>query len=156
MTPQLELMFKTANKFVEKHFRAAGEILPMYHAERRNGEHMILPAPPGPKDQAMILVRAFFELHDIVRYIFIDEAWIVIGRGDDPRLDLNTKASTHPDRREIVMFSAEDETGQYLGRRFILRPEHGPAKLSPLTMAEAGGTLQGRMIGLLPQRGSLQ
>jgi hypothetical protein len=47
------------------------------------------------------------------------------------------------------MFAAENRQGEMLtGHRYILRPEHGKARLSPLTMNKFA-TSEGRTVGLL-------
>jgi hypothetical protein len=98
-------------------------------------------------------VRRLFVVKNVVAYVFIDEAWMVDKAGRKAEgleawvMQHGTK--NHPDRREIVMFLAEDLTGQMSAHRFILRPEHGKPKLSPLKFIPASAQSHGRMVGLL-------
>jgi hypothetical protein len=120
-----------------------------------SGDHAIVSQPHHDKDTAVKLVKGAFKANDVVRYCFIAEAWMVDTRGS--RIDVDMEhikregVSRHPDRREIVAFSAENKEGQMLtGRCYILRPEHGPAKLSPLVVDDMTGVQsKGRMVGLL-------
>src|SRR5262245_25942342 len=158
MTPELRKMMEFAGEQVVKLFQREGQLLPMYHMVRRNGDTMVMPAPPGDKDTSVALVRAYMELSDVVRYVFMNECWTL---DTSERLVSSTElerirregVSQHPDRREAIMIIGEDETGLYCARRYILRPEHGKPKLSPFTFDEVheGGTWEGRMIGLLPR-----
>jgi hypothetical protein len=62
----------------------------------------------------------------------------------------------HPDRVEIVILSGEDETaGWCTARRVIIRPQHGKPYLGPLEI-DVFEVSEGRMVGLLPQRGTRQ
>ena len=115
---------------------------------------MILNPPPGDKDLSIALIKAWFELNEIDRYVYIDEAWIVDDRRNQLGLDLDevrrTGVRNHPDRREIVMFSAENRRGEQLtAKRFILRPEIGKPTLSPLDIDKPYEHSEGRMVGLL-------
>lgn len=129
----------------------------MYHAIKRDGTHFVFPALSSNKDTGVALARAAFELFDVVRYIFINEAWVLDARrrgmtaAESERID-REGISTHPDRIEVVMFAAEDETeGMLMARRCILRPEHGKPKLTALEYMPDSGRFQGRMVGLLPR-----
>jgi transcriptional regulator with XRE-family HTH domain len=146
-------------------FQLRGHISPMWHCVTRAGEHMITPSPSDNKDTAVALLRAAFELHDVVRYVFIDEAWQVnvTGRlGEDAEAlsargrKLGGTLQDHPERVEVLLLAGEDETaGMCTARRVIIRPPHGKAYLGPLEI-DTPGFSEGRMIGLLPQRGTRQ
>lgn len=157
MLTDLKDLIQFASAQVEKIFRKTGEILPMYHAIKSTGETMIITPPHDcSKDMAVALVKAAFVLEDVDRYVFLDEAWALDNRkGNLPPIDID-KANReglehHPDRREIIMFAAENRRGQMLtGSRFILRPEHGKAKLTPLKIDDMTRVQsEGRMVGLL-------
>jgi hypothetical protein len=51
------------------------------------------------------------------------------------------------------MFSGEDHAGELLGKRRIERPAKGKPYLGPLEVEEYK-TSEGRMVGMLPQRGA--
>jgi hypothetical protein len=150
----LKSMIEFASVQAEKLFRKDGVLYPLYHAITATGDILILNPPPGDKDMSVALVKAWMEIERIDRYVFIDEAWIVDDRRNQLGLDLDevrrTGVRNHPDRREIVMFSAENRRGEQLtAKRFILRPEIGNAKLAPLDIDKPYEHSEGRMVGLL-------
>ena len=127
------------------------EVLPMWHAVFGNNEHALIATPWSNDEEKQITVnglRKMFAAKQVKRYAFIVEAWIAQVTTmrevrDGPR------PSQHPDRREVLMITAEDRDGsQIIGQYYILRPEHGPPKLSPLEVQPYDSTT-GRMIGLL-------
>ncbi len=151
----LRSMIRFASDRAETIFRKTGEITGMYHAITKSGEHMVLTQPPGSKDASVAIVKLWMQINDVDRYVYINEAWILEVRSPQPIPDANKLASEgvhdHPDRREVVMFSAENRAGGLLlGMRYILRPEMGRPKLSPLKIEDmTSGTNVGRMVGLL-------
>lgn len=155
---ELRELIAFAAEQAAKLFRTTGRVLPMYHAIKRDGTNLIFNAPPGGKDVAVAMVRAAFELHDCIRYVFMDEAWVLEPRGREITAAewehiRREGLSEHPDRCEVLMISGEDQaSGLVSAHRFILRPEHGKAKLGPLQYCDLeGGTSVGRMVGLLPK-----
>jgi hypothetical protein len=150
----LKSLIEFASKQAEKLFRKQGAIYPMYHAIKASGEHVILTPPPGDKDMSVAMVKAWLALENISTVCFIDEAWILDSRKGGPEIDVEKARRygirNHPDRREVVMFAAENREGQMLtARRFILRPEIGKSSLAPLVIDEAFDHSEGRMVGLL-------
>jgi hypothetical protein len=107
------------------------------------------------KDQAVVAVREFFKEHDIVSYVFIDEAWVV---QVTDRADLKVAPRNHPDRREVVFLVAEDEHGELHGERDIVREQGRPPTLGPLKVIKSPHSehSEGRMTGMLPQKGRAQ
>jgi hypothetical protein len=150
----------------ETAFKRRGRIIPIWSAITRDGSPLITPAPCDDKDMAAAMMRALFELADVVRYCFIDEAWQVRIQGQSlagesvedwkRRMAIGPPPSQHPDRIEIIMLSAEDEReGALMGRREIIRPARGRPKLGPLNIyAPTQG--EGRFTGLLPRKGKMQ
>src|SRR4029077_2517080 len=71
----------------------------------------------------------------VMRFVFIVEAWVVRMPEQVATNEAGPpwpRPSEHPDRREVVKIKAEDHDGSALsGMYYILRPEHGPATLSP-------------------------
>ena len=155
MKMDLKELIAFANASAENIFRRTGELLPMWHAIKSNGEQMIIPSPCEDKVMAVTLIKALFELESVETFVFMSEAW-VLRAGPDADIDgINHRGlSEHPDRREAIMFAAENRDGEeQTAVRFILRPEHGKAKLSPLKMDDMRGrTSEGRMVGLLQRR----
>jgi len=150
----LKSLIEFASKNAEKIFRKQGAIYPMYHAIDARGEHKILTPQMDDKDVSVAMVKAWFALEGIDRYIFIDEAWILDTSKSGAEIDLEWikrhGVRNHPDRREVVMFAAENRKGERLtAKRFILRPEVGKPTLSPLTIDEVFDHSEGRMVGLL-------
>ena len=127
------------------------EVLPMWHAVQGNGEHMLIATPWKDDTEKMITVdmlRRVFREHHVKRFAFIVEAWLATLK-TKREVDEGPRPSEHPDRREVLMVTAEDRDGsQIMGVYYILRPEHGPPKLSPLDVQTYDKTA-GRMVGLL-------
>jgi hypothetical protein len=153
----LKELIEVADHSAETIFLDVGKVLPMYHAITAEDKHMIMPMLGTDKDKAVEIAKAAFAKYNVVQYVFIDEAWILdtvrrrLPKGDEWRKIKSEGLRDHPDRREILMYSAESRKGeQFMGHRYILRPEHGPPKLSPLTIRETSGDYStGRMVGLL-------
>jgi hypothetical protein len=163
-TADLRSMIERASRHVEGIFQVTGHILPMWHAIKSNGQHIITPAPAtDDKDMAAAIMRALFELEDVVCCLFIDEAWTIeADNAADARkitewIAQGHGARDHPDRREVVAFAAEDESGMLTARRPIIRPAHGKPKLGPLQIDDMRGMeSSGRMVGMLPRRAAVQ
>jgi hypothetical protein len=150
----LESMIKFASTQAEKLFRMQGVLYPLYHAITATGETMILPGLDRDKDLSVAMTKAWMQLNDVDRYVFMDEAWMIDDRRGQIGLDIEKAKRegirNHPDRREIVMFSAENRRGESLtARRFILRPDVGKPTLAPLLIDEVFDHSEGRMVGLL-------
>jgi len=150
----LKSMIEFASAQAEKLFRAQGILYPLYHCIKTNGDTVILPAVSADKDLSVAMTVAWMQLNDVDRYVFMDEAWMLDDRRGQLGLDMEKiqreGIRNHPDRREAVMFSAENRRGEMLtARRFILRPEIGKAKLAPLQLDPKYDHSEGRMVGLL-------
>jgi hypothetical protein len=164
---QLRAMLNYASDFAERRFAQQGVIYPLYHAITSGGEQLIEPAPSPDKDVGVAIIRALFDLRDVVRYVFFDEAWTLEKLVQPEELAWIERHGVrkHPQRVEVVMFQGEDsEAGQISAHRKIIRPKNGRAYLGPLEMLidlphfPQGATYQseGRMVGLLPVRGLRQ
>lgn len=138
-------------------FHRIGAITPMWHVETAAGDIYVM-APPGDKDTAALLMRAYFEIHDVVRYAFIDEAWTLTTPAITPeeiRRIARRGLADHPDRVEVLMYQAEDESGSATGHRVITRPLKGKPQLGELEIFRSTQS-EGRFVGMLPQRGTVQ
>ena len=147
-----------ASNTLEKVFVKTGIINPMFHVIQRNGKEFALPGNlSDDKDMMCAIARKAFEMCDVVRYLYVDEAWIVEAIGPEAerivRETVRMGARNHPLRKEVIMLSAEDEDeGQLLARRLIIRPATGPAYLGPLEIDTETVQSEGRFVGLLPRR----
>ena len=131
---------------------------PFWDAMTRAGERLFLPAIPGLSKSMMVaLVRELFASADVVRYVWISEAWMLQAK-DDTELDRYDRDGIEhePGRIEALMFSAEDaQEGMLIARREIKRDQARP-RLGPLIIADGMSNLEGRMVGLLPAVGTRQ
>lgn len=156
----LRALIDYASGFAEKRFAKTGVVYPLWHAVKSNGESFVMPAPAGGKDLGVAIIRAAFEIEDVVRYVFMDEAWTLDQPVARAEIDFMQRhgVRAHPDRVEIVMFSGEDaESGRMLmSKRRIIRPANGKPRLGPLEELPTGGHSEGRMVGLLPVKGTRQ
>jgi hypothetical protein len=160
-TDNLLNLIEVASTAAERIFKHRGELLPMYHCIDADGREHLVPMPPGHnKDQAVAIMRAYFELHHIVRYVFMDEAWTLVlapGEVNVETVMRNGITADYHDRIEVIIFSGEDEIGLITAQRKIRRPAKGKPTLGPLEiMSNRSDRYEGRMVGLLPRKGGLQ
>lgn len=148
----LDELFKTACVNAARIFDTSDdhEVLPMWHVVNGKGENVLIATPWSSDEEkyaTMDGLKKLFAAQQVKRYAFITEAWI---RKASSMEDAHDGAvSEHPDRREVVMISAEDRSGESkMGWFYILRPEAGPPKLSELKVQPFDGHT-GRMTGLL-------
>jgi hypothetical protein len=158
-------LIEHASRFAEHAIKKYGVVTPIYHMITADCQNIVAPSPGRTKDEAVAMMRALFELRDVVRYVYLDEAWILdrINSGPDaiPPGELERLkregVSKHPDRVEVVMFSCEDrDAGQIMALREIIRNGSGKPRLGPLRYTPRSGYTEGRMVGLLPVRGTRQ
>ena len=151
----LEQLFNHAKDRAAAMFDQCGELVPMWHAVTANDEHLIIATPWSDNDekaQTIIALRAMFAEKHVKQLVFICEAWMV-SLQEAPSGNLPAP-SQHPDRREVIQIHAEDIDGNnFGGRYFILRPEHGPPRLSKFNQDKAE-VLSGQMVGLLKHSGT--
>jgi hypothetical protein len=140
-------------------FHATGVVYPMWHAVTQGGEHRIVVTPAEDKDTAAILMRAYFMLHNVARYVFVSEAWQAFLPNDDVskiREIAKHGLSDHPGRIEVLMFQAEDLIEpSFTAHRLITRLPDGKIALGPLEFVESMQS-EGRFVGMLPQQGMTQ
>jgi hypothetical protein len=153
---KLQELFDIATENAAKVFNESDEheVLPMWHAVAGNDEHILIATPWNSDKEKDIVVkglRQMFAAKQVKRFAFIVEAWVasISQSGITPNTYAGPRPSEHPDRREVLMINAEDRDGsQIMGWYYILRPEHGPPKLSPLEV-KPYDQFTGRMVGLL-------
>lgn len=132
----LEQTLDDAVRFAVDTFNNRGEVLPMFVAD--GDERLVIATPWGnneEKDLVMRQMRAVFALKNVKQFAFMTEA---------------NSLADHPDRREVLIVRAEDKQRSLQKVFFILRPEHGPAKLKEAAeFSEPVDGESGRMVGLL-------
>jgi hypothetical protein len=149
----LREMIDHAAAWAEKELSRTGEIVPMWHAMTATGEHLIIPAPPCDKDTSAAIVRALFILRNVVRCVFIDEAWIASGGKElQGHVETHGQIANWHGREEAIVFVGEDyDTGQLSAHRRLFRHMRGKPTLGPLDIITFNAA-EGRLVGMLPPR----
>jgi hypothetical protein len=167
----LDALIRRVSRMAEQMFDRQGDVDPIWLVETASGEQHTIVTPiiaPSPlaavteKDRTAAKMREYFAEHDIVRYAFAMEAWILAGperkqvpTEEQAALEYAAMGSLahHPDRREAVIIEAEDGTEGLTALRNIVRPAHGKAYLDKLGPIERfDGIAMGRWAGLLPSK----
>lgn len=138
---------------IERRFKNVGRINPMWHAETAS-ETLIIAATFADKNATTAALTELFREQNVVRYLFIDEAWIVqqtsptgFSPAELQRMrEMGIK--NHPDRKEVVMISGEDANGMQTATCEIIRPAKGKAKLGPLAI-DTFTSMESRFAGML-------
>jgi hypothetical protein len=163
---QLRDMLVYASNFCERRFARDGAIEPMWHAVTASGESFIERAMRNfDKPKALKEIHALFDLRDVIRYVFMYQAWTLPRHVKPDEIDDVSRRglAAHPERIEVLVLQGEDRAcGQIVAHRRINRPDDLKPWLGPFeTMEEvmrlprgAAMQFQGRMVGLLPVRGS--
>lgn len=151
--PSIRNLIELGSEYAERRFAEFGEIQPRFIAVTVNSKILYVDFPPTPsRDEGYNLVRELFLAKDVVAYVFIDEAWTAFFEQGEPVIS----AAERPDRREVVLISAESEQeGQRYATRAIVRPADSEPYLDALIMSDSSG-LEGRAVGLLARRTTLQ
>ena len=137
---------------MERRFKNVGRINPMWHAETAS-ETLIIAATFADKNATTAALTELFREQNVVRYLFIDEAWIVqrdvtgFSPAEIERMR-ETGVSNHPDRQEVVMISGEDRNGMQTATCEIIRPAKGKARLGPLAI-DTFTSMESRFAGML-------
>jgi hypothetical protein len=156
---QLREMFDGASDWAFKCFKQTGGIVQFWFVATANGEHFAVPPPlPQDPDASVILIRALFSMRDVIRYVFVSEAWTVdTTDANEAEIARRLGARNHPRRVEVVAFSGEDHESRNLtARRRIIRPQNAKPYLGPLEWDEPWDQSEGRIVGLLPIKGTVQ
>jgi hypothetical protein len=133
-----------------------GFVTPMYHIVTRDGFHLILAPPDKNKNIAVEKIRILLKLVDAVLYGFCDEAWMASYTPEEVQDPTIARPEDRPNREEIVLIQAECEReGELTARRKIIRTKGKPPVLGPLEIDRYDQS-SGRMVGILPQRGTVQ
>jgi len=154
-------MIETASLNIEAIFNHVGRVAAMWHWHCADGEQFVTLVPPGvSKDEAVATIREVLIAHEAVAVLFIDEAWTYLAKSEAEAVEWASAERTKPDdphAREIVHFVAEDDTGELIGVRDIIRPPNGKPQLGQLVIEEMQSPV-GRFVGMLPRprRATLQ
>lgn len=156
MTDKKRDMIRAAAERASKIFRKDGSLLPIWECHTSKGEIFVIGTPfdgGASKEAASAMLRAMFELKDVVSFVFMTEAWV---RAMDPaEYDADKLGreglSNDPKREEALVYQAEDATGQLMARQMITRPG-GKARLGPLDFQDEITRSEGRFVGMLPRR----
>jgi hypothetical protein len=166
-TLTLRQMVDMASDNAERNMREHGEIHQIWHAQMRNGETMVLSTVLETKDQTAEAVRKVFAEADAVRCVSTHESWYLEPLGETEYRQLQKdyyakgkSMADHPKRKEGVAIFAEDEDGNFItAMRSIIRGRNGDPDskpiLGPLKILETT-RLEGRLVGMLPPRGTKQ
>lgn len=165
---KLRELIVSADEVIDLQWQKHFEIDPVWVMMNSKGEGSILPEPRLSNKAILALaMQQIFQKLDIVLYIHICEAWVIVRPPETAESYEEAEAAAEemlhkygslehaPGRKEMITFSGEDEWGSMLARREIIRPENGDPTLGPLIIDEAD-VAGGQLMGLLPQRGSKQ
>ena len=128
-------MLRRASRIAKKRFERDGELVSFWLAETSGGQQqeivtpMIFPPEMSVGEAKLALaerMRAHFRAHSIVRYAHGAEAWSV----DDPTW--HGPASEHPQRKEIVILTADDGRETLAAMHEIIRPSGGKPYLGKI------------------------
>jgi hypothetical protein len=147
----VEVVAMAAGRMIEHR----GFIRPMYFIGTTEADGDIglnvCPAPHRDKDVSVALIRELLVVVEAKFVVFTDEAWVVEGTG---KFNPDIVVSTHPDRREVVILTAEDDNQHILAQLPIIRDAAGKPSLGPIRwVSDRYGRSEGRLIGLMPQKG---
>jgi hypothetical protein len=134
----LQKLFDTAAQSAAQLFSETGEVLPMMHAVRKDGAHILIPLmweSQKEKQDSLRQLKMALPAFGVQQYVIVAEAWMVDVMQTDAPIGHFKTLKDHPDRRECLTISAADNKGNHrAGLYYILRPEQGPPKLSPLRL----------------------
>lgn len=143
-TKDLDALVRRASRIAEQQFKKCdGEIVAFWLVENADGEQGIIGVPRMPKDGAdkdklAANLSEIFQEEGVRRCVAVLPMWFGSSRDCRPSED--------PDRKEGVMFFAEDDRGARHGMREIIRSSAG-ARLGKLEFFDKPPF--GRFVGLL-------
>jgi hypothetical protein len=153
---ELRSLIEQVSRYAELTFREEHSVAPIWYCIDGEGR-LCISQLAAEKNTAAVLMRAFMAVHNIVRYCYANEAWTITGRDVGRYIARGGKAEDHPNRQEVVFFSAEDDSGMLTASRLILRRIGKNPRLGPLVINDMQGwSSEGRLVGMLPQRGTVQ
>jgi len=131
-------------------FNKQGYLEPMWIGVNKKGSHTpLIVADMSDKDKASEAIRKWLKKEGITRYVSMLECWVYEGKEIPPEVFEGKSIEHNPDRREAITILAEDNKGNMIsGRYYILRPEHGKPKLSPIKVDPCDMESEGRFVGM--------
>jgi hypothetical protein len=156
MTNLLHEQLEASADAAARTFLEHGRFGALWHMITADGESLFVGPISPDKNTQIAMVKALMVIRRVVRYVFVDEAWIL--ECDQSELDQTYRDGirNHPRRKEVLLISAEDQSlGMVMAHREIIR-EKGRPKLGPLVIHSDLKQSEGRMIGLLPPVGTRQ
>lgn len=154
MNTPLRKLFDIGAEAAKQLFDLLGYVNPTWFGVDKNGSNVpLLITDLSDKDKAAESVREFLRQHDVSRYVSILECWMYEGK-EVPQEILEGRSLEHnPDRREAIQIIAEDNEGNVIsGVFYILRPEHGKPKLSPIRMMPENADTEGWFVRMFANR----
>src|ERR1700674_1763665 len=158
----MEGLIMRLSKVAKKNFNEHGALPPVFCCITGDGRPFMLPAMMGAdKEQSFAVARAVIQQLGVVLYVFVSEAWVGMFAADISNAELREidrhGLKDHPDRREAIVYNAEDREGNAVSaQQFILRPEVSKPVLSPLQFVElAPGQSRGRGANMFGKRTSI-
>jgi hypothetical protein len=139
----LRTTIEAFSQLAETVFDHKGKMEPTFFIHCQ-GEWTVMPHPPFPREMVIEILRSLLKDMEADAYVFINEAWCVEVR-EIPKIP----PSEHPDRKEVVVISAENANRQLIGRRAILRPAGDKPSLAPLELNTKWTPVDGDMVGLM-------
>lgn len=121
-------------------FEDEQRIMPMFLIEDKDGRLIVIATPwtdQHEKQASVNYVKTKMRELGATRYVHIAEVWSLVCSEVPESYKQGASLATHPDRREAVIAMAEDKEGnRFQLCRYILRPEHGKATLSPAEITD--------------------
>ena len=150
MKNPLRKLFDFGAETANHMFKHQGYLVPMWIGVNKKGSHIpLLVSDMSDKDKVAEIVRAFLRKQGITLYVSLLECWTYEGKEIPPEIHEGKSLEHNPDRREAIAIIAEDNDGNVIsGRYYILRPEHGKPKLSPLKIESEVTKTEGRFVGM--------
>jgi hypothetical protein len=161
MQTELKNLIEISSRLCGDLFKVKNEILPMWDAFTKDGRRLLFTTDMTNKDMTASAIRKVFNEEQVIRYVFITEAWMAyIDKGDERDISKSAMerggVAKHPDRIEVLTFMAEDyNDGMAQAHRRIIR-EEGTVRLGPLEWVDTSHGSSGRFVGMLPKGGTLQ
>lgn len=146
MDTQLRKLFNFGAETAKHLFERLGHLNPMWVGVNKKGSHVpLVLADMSDKDRVAEEVRRFLRKEGVTRYVSMLECWMYEGK-EVPQEVIEGRSLEHnPDRREAIQIIAEDNEGNVIsGFFYILRPEHGKPKLSPIRVLPENTETEGR------------
>jgi hypothetical protein len=139
---KLEQLLAVVDKMAITTFRKVGQVTNGWICETNGGNSFIIYTPWPDKESKIAgdaFLRHLFAEKDVIRYVHVAEVWT----SNDSAI-----TDSPADRREAVLLSGGDrDTGQVVAHfRYIVRPAHGGAMLSP--PESIGGEMLGRFCNM--------